>query len=519
MPDTSAIAPGKDNSPPRILIVDDNQSIHRDFELVFHEDEPNPALAADALQLYGTAIQPALVKPTYILDHAISGAEGVQKVKEGLAAGRVYQLAFVDIRMPGIDGVETIERLWQLDPRIQMVICTAYADYSQDDLARRLGFTDKLLVLKKPFDSLEVTQLAITLTEKWYLAVQAALKLEQMELLVAQRTQRFLELQRRSSERRIYAAGADVPPEAPADSSEPLAAPGVEAKTLELPLLLVVGDDAETCRQIQQGFAGQFRLIEARSGQAGFELARENVPDVIFAAIEAAELDGIELCRRLKSDELASHIPVILLAKARSEKQQLAALEAGADDFFAGSLNLKLLRARVTNLLQAARKANGPHNQEILLNPRELATNQVDVQFLRRTIALVEKHMSDFEFDVEALSQKMFMSRRQLFRKLKGVAGCPPNVFIRNLRLKRATQLLRESRMSVTEITYAVGFSDLKHFRTIFREHFGVLPGEYGAPLGEPVAAGRTDPSAAQHPSALPLENPGHNATGIGSGS
>jgi len=492
--------------------VDDNQSIHRDFELVFHEDEPNPALAADALQLYGTAIQPALVKPTYILDHAISGAEGVQKVKEGLAAGRVYQLAFVDIRMPGIDGVETIERLWQLDPRIQMVICTAYADYSQDDLARRLGFTDKLLVLKKPFDSLEVTQLAITLTEKWYLTVQAALKLEQMELLVARRTQRVLELQLHSPVGR---------PEAPTDSRETLAATGVETKTLdkESPLLLVVGDDAEASGKIQQGFAGEFRIIEAASGQAGFDLARENVPDVIFAAIEAAELDGIELCRRLKSDELASHIPVILLAKARSEKQQLAALEAGADDFFAGSLNLKLLRARVTNLLQAARKANGPHNQEILLNPRELATNQVDVQFLRRTIALVEKHMSDFEFDVEALSQKMFMSRRQLFRKLKGVAGCPPNVFIRNLRLKRATQLLRESRMSVTEITYAVGFSDLKHFRTIFREHFGVLPGEYGAPLGEPVAAGRTDPSAAQHPSALPLENPGHNATGIGSGS
>src|SRR5262249_28749645 len=152
---------GKDDFPPRILIIDDNQSIHRDFDLVFQEEELNPEMAADAFRLYGTAPRPKLVKPTYILDHALSGLEGIEKVRQGLAAGRVYQLAFVDIRMPGIDGVETIERLWQLDSRIQMVICTAYADYSQEDLARRLGFTDKLLVLKKPFDSIEATQLAI----------------------------------------------------------------------------------------------------------------------------------------------------------------------------------------------------------------------------------------------------------------------------------------------------------------------------------------------------------------------
>ncbi len=399
-------------------------------------------------------------------------------MEQGLADGQLYQLAFVDIRMPGIDGVETIERLWRLDARIQMVICTAYADYSQEDLERRLGFTDRLLVLKKPFDSLEVTQLAITLTEKWYLAMQAALKLEQMELLVAQRTQKVLELQRRRS---------DGLPEAVADSGEALPAGGAEARSpdTESPLVLLVRSNPDASRQIQQGLGDQYRLIEAKDGQAGFDLARESVPDLIFADTEAAELDGFELCRRLKGDELTSHIPVILLAESGSERQQLTALEAGADDFFAGPANLQLLRARASNLLQAGRKASRPFSQEILLHPRELATNQVDVQFLRRTMAVVEKHMSDFEFDVEALSKKMFMSRRQLFRKLKGVAGFAPNVFIRNLRLKRAAQLLKESRMTVTEITYAVGFADLKHFRAIFREHFGVLPGEYVGPLAK----------------------------------
>src|SRR5258708_3030420 len=195
----------------RILIIDDNPHIHRDFELVLLEQSENAELDADEQRLYGAKAGATFQKPTYILDHAHSGAEGIEKVKQGIAEARFYQLALVDIRMPGLDGVETINRIWQIDSKIQMVICTAYADYSQEDLFRRLGRTDKLLVLKKPFDAIEVTQLARTLTEKWYLAAQAALKLEQMELLVAQRTQRVLALQMRGTERA---------PEAPVNSVE-----------------------------------------------------------------------------------------------------------------------------------------------------------------------------------------------------------------------------------------------------------------------------------------------------------
>ena len=152
---------------PRILIIDDNPSIHRDFDLVLAEEVQDAELEADEQRLFGLPARPGLVAPTFTLDHAFSGLEGVEKVAQALGHARPYQLAFVDIRMPGIDGVETIERVWKIDARIQIVICTAYADYSQIDLGRRLGFTDKLLVLRKPFDTLEVTQLAITLSEKY----------------------------------------------------------------------------------------------------------------------------------------------------------------------------------------------------------------------------------------------------------------------------------------------------------------------------------------------------------------
>ena len=455
------------NHAPRILIIDDNPNIHRDFELVLLDNLDNPDLEADERRMYGPAAQASLSKPSCTLDHALSGLEGIERVQQALAQDQPYQLAFVDIRMPGIDGVETIERVWQIDPRIQIVICTAYADYSWEDLARRLGPTDKLLLLKKPFDTIEVTLLASTLTEKWFLARQAALKLEQMELLVAQRTQKVLALQR-------------LKPSAKTHDDSPLpATPDGASTEKELPLLLLVEGDAEVGRPMAKGLEADYRVIEAEDGEQGLRQAQENVPDIIITASSLPRLDGIALCRRLKSDELASHIPVILLAANGVEDSQANALEAGADDYLAKPFSLPLLKARVDNLLRSRGKLHEPVCRELSLLPRELAANQLDAQFLRRTTDIVERHLADFEFDIAALAHNMAVSRRQLFRKLKAVTGCTPNVFIRTLRLKRAAQLLRESPMTVTEITYAVGFSDLKHFRNLFREQFGVLPGEY----------------------------------------
>jgi len=451
---------------PRILIVDDNPSIHRDFELVLLDSERNADLEAEERRMYGRAAPPPLAKPACIVDHALSGLEGVEQARQALAEERPYQVAFVDIRMPGIDGVETISRMWQIDPAIQVVICTAYADYSWEDLIRRLGPTDKLLLLKKPFDNIEVTLLAGTLAEKWFLGQQAALKLEQMELLVAQRTQKVLALQRRES---------------PAVPAEPLPAmaPDEPAAGPEPPLVLLIEDNPAVCRMVSQGLAAEYRIIEAKDEQQGLAQARETVPDLILMEITMPRLDGLALCRRLKRDELTGHIPVILLAADDLEATQIQALEAGADDCLVKPFRLPVLAARADNLLRSRRALQQHFNQANALQPRDIATNQVDAQFLRRTIDTIEKHASDFEFDVEALARMLGMSRRQLFRKLKAITDGTPNTLIRTLRLKRAAQLLQQSQMTVTEITYAVGFSDLKHFRTVFKEQFGVLPGEY----------------------------------------
>jgi len=445
----------------RILVVDDNPSIHRDFELVLLDHAEDADLEADERRMFGRAAAPAVLKPAYTVDHALSGIEGVEKVKQALAEEHPYQLAFVDIRMPGLDGVETIQRMWDRDSRIQVVICTAFSDYSWEDLVRRWGQTDNLLVLKKPFDNIEVTLLASTLTEKWSLARQAALRREEMELLVARRTQKLLELQQ---------------PNLPAQALRP-AAPDGPTATEELPLVLLVENDPKVSSQITHGLGGAYRVIVARDGEEGLHQAQETVPDLVITELNLPGLDGLALIRRLKRAEITSHIPVIVVAAHGQADAQVCALEAGAGHYLPKPLSLPRLKARVEELLQAPRKGyEGPAST---FQPRALALNQADAQFLRRALETVDRHLSDIEFDVEALAQKVDVSRRQLFRKLKAVTGGTPNALIRAMRLKRAAQLLKESQMTVTEITYAVGFADLKHFRSVFQEHFGVLPGEY----------------------------------------
>jgi two-component system NtrC family sensor kinase len=210
----------------RILIVDDNRAIHNDFRKIL--GRRNEDLGFDEMEaaLFGGTDSSAPVSnERYELDSAFQGQEAVAKVQELLARGEHYALAFVDIRMPpGWDGVETIERLWQIDPDVQIVICTAYSDYSWEQILERFGASDRLLILKKPFDTAEVCQLALALTEKWHLARHAHLKLSQLNCMVLEQThelraytdrlqdeivqRRQLELSLRTSESRYALAAA-----------------------------------------------------------------------------------------------------------------------------------------------------------------------------------------------------------------------------------------------------------------------------------------------------------------------
>lgn len=162
----------------RILLIDDTPSIHEDFRKLLVR-RTAPELDATEASLFGKPVYPA--RRSFELDQARHGREGVAMVRAALESGRPYAVAFVDMRMPpGWDGVETIERLWAIDPDVQVVICTAYSDHAWDEVMARLDVRDRLLVVKKPFDPIEVSQLAGTLTAKWDATRQAAAQIERL---------------------------------------------------------------------------------------------------------------------------------------------------------------------------------------------------------------------------------------------------------------------------------------------------------------------------------------------------
>lgn len=152
----------------RILLIDDNRAIHQDFAKILGPGEAQDAnLSAIEDQLFGEAA-PVAKKECFEISSAFQGREAFEMVRQAEAAGRPYAMAFVDVRMPpGWDGVETISRIWEVSGNLQTVICTAYSDYSWEQIIERLGKSDRLLILRKPFDPVEVQQLAFNLTEKW----------------------------------------------------------------------------------------------------------------------------------------------------------------------------------------------------------------------------------------------------------------------------------------------------------------------------------------------------------------
>jgi PAS domain S-box-containing protein len=189
----------------RILLIDDNPSIHEDFKKILLATADDDALNTSRADLFGsTAAAPSM--NCFSIQSAFQGQEGLERVREALAAGRPLAMAFVDVRMPpGWDGIETLAEIWKVDPDLQAVICTAYSDYTLEEVVARLGQTDRFVILKKPFDNVEVLQLANALTKKWRLLQQSK---EQVKGLRRDVTLRTIELRRTEQRFRVIAENA-----------------------------------------------------------------------------------------------------------------------------------------------------------------------------------------------------------------------------------------------------------------------------------------------------------------------
>jgi response regulator RpfG family c-di-GMP phosphodiesterase len=210
------------------------------------------------------------------------------------------------------------------------------------------------------------------------------------------------------------------------------------------PHILIVEDSEDVRAHIAEGLNDQYVLKMVENGRIGFEVGSETIPDLVITDLMMPEMDGVELCKKLKTDERTSHIPVIMLTAKASVENRLEGLETGADDYMTKPFNMQELSIRINNLIEQRKKLRERFIKDALLEPRDVAVTTPDEKFLNRTMEIIEKNIGDCDFEVTLLADEVGMSRMQLFRKLKALTNQTPSEFIRTVRLKRAASLMEK---------------------------------------------------------------------------
>ena len=254
-----------------------------------------------------------------------------------------------------------------------------------------------------------------------------------------------------------------------------------ETDESKIPIVLIVEDNADVRLFIKDEIGSEYKIIEAQDGVDGLEKAIETIPDLIISDVMMPNMDGIQLCEKLKTDERTSHIPIILLTARSSEEHKIGGFETGADDYITKPFSVSVLTARIHNLLESRRKLRERFSKELYWKGQDLefGLSSVDKRFLQKAIGIVEKNISDSNFGARILADELGMSRAQLYRKIKSVTDQTVNSFIRSLRLQRAAKLLLGQKLTISEVGCEVGLFEPANFTAYFRRQFGQSPTEY----------------------------------------
>ncbi len=247
----------------------------------------------------------------------------------------------------------------------------------------------------------------------------------------------------------------------------------------ELPQLLLVEDTPDLRRYIQNHLSGQYQIREAVHGKEGWEMATEQIPDIIITDVMMPEMDGVELTHRLKNDERTSHIPIVMLTARDDTATKRAGFQTGADQYLTKPFDVSELHDRLQSLLKQRNKLREKYGREVTLRPSDITVNDHDAIFLEKCFRTVEDHLGDAAFSVEQMQRAIGMSRMQLHRKLKALTDQSTTEFIRGIRLQQAARMLEQNGVQVTEVAYDVGFNHLSYFAKSFKEKFGQSPSEY----------------------------------------
>ncbi len=261
-------------------------------------------------------------------------------------------------------------------------------------------------------------------------------------------------------------------------SSEKGAIPDQDSKTGKLKLLLVE-DNPDIRFYLKDNLKSAYQILEGSNGQNAWEIALKELPDLIVSDIMMPVMDGLELCRKIKTDNRTSHIPVILLTAKTTDQQKYEGLETGADDYITKPFNFEVLELRIKNLIDQRKRLRQYFHQNIELQPTDISITSLDDKFLKKIKEITEKNMQDPNFSVEKLSSEFGISRAHLYNKLLSLTGKTPIEYIRILRIRRAAQLLEKSQLTVMEIAYKVGFNDPRYFTKHFKSEYNMTPSQY----------------------------------------
>lgn len=297
----------------------------------------------------------------------------------------------------------------------------------------------------------------------------------------------------------VHAVAEDGGPDTtPAQSGEALSATDITAELADVeapsaqavppdesvPAVLIIDDNADIRTLVGGLLRDQYVILQAANGAAGIRLASKYAPDLIICDVMMPDIDGMEVCRRLKSEVSTSHIPVLMLTACSLDEQRIEGYECGADAYLSKPFNAQVLLARCEALIINRKRIRNALQAEGLALPRPAAAeprmrpDDIDSEFYGRFLKTVGEKMGDSDLSVEDMASEMGLSRVQFYRKIKALTNYSPAELLRILRLKRADTLLRTTELTISEILYRVGFSSPSYFTKCYREYFGETPTE-----------------------------------------
>lgn len=243
--------------------------------------------------------------------------------------------------------------------------------------------------------------------------------------------------------------------------------------------ILIVDDNDEFRQFLSRELSEKYNILQASDGEEALKVMADHDIDLVLSDVMMPNIDGMELCRRVKEDVNTSHIMVILLTARTAEEIKIEGFRCGADDYLSKPFNLEMLELRISHLLELRRKRNEDFQKGEEIKVEEVALNNIDRKFLNDAMAAVEKNMENEEYDIDSFATDVYMSRSTLYRKVVSLTGQKPSEFIRTIRLKYAAQLIKEGKYPITRISSMCGFSSASYFYRSFKKQYGVAPGNY----------------------------------------